>query len=416
MDEQHRTQSPTLTRRETLAAGIAALASTLVPRVGRAATPLEKLNLTDAAVKRAQQQYLRDKTVDSFLTWTELLRDWGDYPQVRENLKQLLPYKAQWGRHDGRIVSIWRDVSFKDYQLTFTVRPDEIESMLQRHRNDGPWLVFALPQAITHYVPHARAAVENVAVQEWRTGWLGNKLLYVQPQPGVDPVVKCEWRCNPVHYRLDLPKWDPSPLPEDVKKHLGRTYRDGTPTSGLMIDPEGPICQRLVADLKTDNAPEALHRMFKLHVSMTWNEAPAEGDIHTELLFTKGPGHCAQGTVRSCAMARALGIPARMVRGWSVKVGHAKVGEWLQGTEQHSWPEFYLHGLGWCALDGGQPMWMARWPYGPRFRHEHDGPDHRLAMGLDRVRNDTMSKRIVGEWLEDGESKLFPDEVRNAAG
>jgi transglutaminase-like putative cysteine protease len=78
--------------------------------------------------------------------------------------------------------------------------------------------------------------------------------------------------------------------------------------------------------------------------------SPADGDAVDNFLFTTRRGYCSQFASTLVVLSRELGIPARLVSGYST-------GSSFRGTftvrerDAHSWAEVYLPRIGWLALD-----------------------------------------------------------------
>ncbi|MGH9224229.1 MAG: transglutaminaseTgpA domain-containing protein, partial [Acidimicrobiales bacterium] len=67
-------------------------------------------------------------------------------------------------------------------------------------------------------------------------------------------------------------------------------------------------------------------------------------------LFESKRGYCEQFAGTFAAMARSIGLPARVAVGFVP--GTAKDGGFaVSGKDAHAWPEVYIHGFGWVAFE-----------------------------------------------------------------
>jgi transglutaminase-like putative cysteine protease len=87
--------------------------------------------------------------------------------------------------------------------------------------------------------------------------------------------------------------------------------------------------------------------------NFTYNLQVAEGhdtNAMERFLATK-QGYCEQFAGTYAAMARSLGLPARVAIGFTSGTQDAG-GKWhVTGKEAHAWPEVYLSGFGWVAFE-----------------------------------------------------------------
>src|SRR5438552_3106820 len=78
---------------------------------------------------------------------------------------------------------------------------------------------------------------------------------------------------------------------------------------------------------------------------------PGNVDV-VDWLLSNRRGYCTYYASAMVVMARLLGIPARMVNGFSQGHFDAKRKVWVvQGEDAHSWVQAYLPGFGWISFD-----------------------------------------------------------------
>lgn len=77
------------------------------------------------------------------------------------------------------------------------------------------------------------------------------------------------------------------------------------------------------------------------------------GDALEEFLFTTKRGYCEQFAGAFAAMARAIGLPARVAVGFTPGEADAAAPDvfHVRGENAHAWPEVYFSGAGWVAFE-----------------------------------------------------------------
>lgn len=79
---------------------------------------------------------------------------------------------------------------------------------------------------------------------------------------------------------------------------------------------------------------------------------PGHGDDAIErFLFETKRGYCEQFAGTFAAMARAVGLPARVAVGFTPGEAVDEGRYVVRGLNAHAWPEVYLHGAGWVAFE-----------------------------------------------------------------
>lgn len=139
-----------------------------------------------------------------------------------------------------------------------------------------------------------------------------------------------------------------------------------SPPSGLgfgpgdLTDPEpltGPELPTLAREI-TDDAPSpydaamSLQRWFTSEGGFTYSTAAAPGSDEEALsrFLEERIGYCEQFAATMALMARSVGIPARVVVGFTQ--GRLSSGQWVvRGTDAHAWPELWMGTAGWLRFE-----------------------------------------------------------------
>jgi len=92
-----------------------------------------------------------------------------------------------------------------------------------------------------------------------------------------------------------------------------------------------------------------------LRVRFIYDETAPPGtsvDALENFLFVSHRGYCEQFAGAYAAMARAVGLPARVAVGFTPGRWDEPSGAWRVTTrEAHAWPEVFLDGIGWTAFE-----------------------------------------------------------------
>ena len=149
---------------------------------------------------------------------------------------------------------------------------------------------------------------------------------------------------------------DTRPSAAAVLAAAAGTPDDGGLTRALPNDypPEfRDLARRLTANASTAGAKaKALENWFHSPLfTYSLEPGPETGYVMLRrFLFVDHTGYCQQFATAMAAMARSLGIPARVAVGFTE--GN-RVGDHFEVTNHqlHSWTELYLDGLGWVSFD-----------------------------------------------------------------
>jgi transglutaminase-like putative cysteine protease len=114
------------------------------------------------------------------------------------------------------------------------------------------------------------------------------------------------------------------------------------------------LAQRFTAGAATPY-DRALALRDSLRVGFIYDEtapAGASSDALDHFLFGSHRGYCEQFAGAYAAMARAVGLPARVAVGFTPGTYDGAAGVWRVTTrEAHAWPEVFLDGIGWTAFE-----------------------------------------------------------------
>ncbi len=196
-------------------------------------------------------------------------------------------------------------------------------------------------------------------------------------------------------------------LPEEVRVFL-------QPTD--LVQSEHPLIQRKARELVRDarSVYEAIQRILIWTVEhMRYVLIPPQFDAL--YAFRTGEGNCQNYSHLAAALLRAVGIPARIVNGITLKEAYQV--ETNQGTfsfrmaqGRHSWIEVYLPDIGWIPFDAQQSEFFVS----NRYIRIEVGLDNEETIqdGLVRWRQSSGGKRQPPGFEEVIEAQFVSDRTR----
>lgn len=155
--------------------------------------------------------------------------------------------------------------------------------------------------------------------------------------------------------RLADPGWEAGDvdLPSDFPRSVSRL--------AIQIAAEAPASDPSLFSAAENLSAAARKRLQTLVALQTFfrtqfvysTEVPApstQGDLE-RFVQTDRAGYCEQFSGAFAAMARSLGIPSRVVVGFSPGAQGADGRFTITGKNSHAWPEAYIDGVGWLAFE-----------------------------------------------------------------
>ncbi len=131
-------------------------------------------------------------------------------------------------------------------------------------------------------------------------------------------------------------------------------YAENISDPGPLVGDELPrLAQEIAAGTETPfDAAVALQRWFTTDGGFTYStaiEGGSGGDALAEFLDER-VGYCEQFAATMALMARSVGIPARVVVGFTQ--GAQEGDQWVvRGTDAHAWPELWMGSAGWIRFE-----------------------------------------------------------------
>ena len=165
-----------------------------------------------------------------------------------------------------------------------------------------------------------------------------------------------------------VPDYAPADLPADATDGLDRGFveehtqlpvacaaGESTAETGCWPTEVSDLAAEIVAGATTDHERAlALQNFFLDRSRFTYDlDVALEHDINSMNEFlVVGRGYCEQFASTFAAMARSLGIPARVAVGFTWGDWDENRGEFVvRGRHAHAWPEVYFAGVGWVVFD-----------------------------------------------------------------
>ncbi len=137
------------------------------------------------------------------------------------------------------------------------------------------------------------------------------------------------------------------PRPEQV---FGENLADPTPLTGEELP---QLARDITAGSATPfDAAIALQRWFTTDGRFTYSTQIEGGSDENALtsFLEERVGYCEQFAATMALMARSVGIPARVVVGFTQ--GRLEGNQWVvRGTDAHAWPELWMGSAGWVRFE-----------------------------------------------------------------
>jgi len=140
-----------------------------------------------------------------------------------------------------------------------------------------------------------------------------------------------------------------APAPGAVPPDVAARYLSLPPQMARSL---GPMATDVAGGQPTPyGKAKALQDWFRNNFTYSLNVEPGHGAAAVETFLTQRRGYCEQFAGTFAAMARALGVPARVAVGFTPGQVQADGRYQVLGRNAHAWPEVYLAGYGWVAFE-----------------------------------------------------------------
>ena len=101
----------------------------------------------------------------------------------------------------------------------------------------------------------------------------------------------------------------------------------------------------------TYDAMVAMQNWFRTQFTYSLDVPQGHGNNAIEAFLRQRIGYCEQFAGTFAAMARSIGVPARVAVGFTQGVQQADGSFSVLGKNAHAWPEVWFDGLGWVAFE-----------------------------------------------------------------
>ncbi|WP_028708187.1 transglutaminaseTgpA domain-containing protein [Propionicicella superfundia] len=154
----------------------------------------------------------------------------------------------------------------------------------------------------------------------------------------------------------DVEWLDVRPTAERLATAVTGTPQEGAETTALPSDLPDEIRElatEITAGADTPHARAIALQGFLRSSRFIYSTDPQPGsgyDALTRFLFTDRTGYCEQFAAAFAVLGRAVGLPTRVVVGFTPGTVVDDMYE-VTGRQMHAWPEVYYAGLGWVAYE-----------------------------------------------------------------
>ena len=200
------------------------------------------------------------------------------------------------------------------------------------------------------------------------TGLASEHVSAVRFDPDTQRVVLPETRTGPIVYRFrtvlgerfnPLPQYHRAGRGEETDEEPAATLREWTVAAERIRRRAKRIIARAEAGTANQVRARALARHLREHYRYSLRNPPASGDTDpiVRFLFEHKRGHCELYAGALAAMARTIGIPARVVTGYRVSEYNDLGGYYVvRKGHAHAWTEIYDPSRGWMPVDATPPQ------------------------------------------------------------
>lgn len=154
----------------------------------------------------------------------------------------------------------------------------------------------------------------------------------------------------PTDFRPMVREFEDRDIPASVRRYL---------SSCDTVNINDPVVRDIANTLKKDSMIDSIENVFK------WCNREIKGNPHGRgdlvSVLTLGSPQCEGFTTAAVGLLRAIGVPARYIRGWGGIVGRP-----LNNTSEihpvpvpHTFTEFYIPSVGWLEWDGNVPPFIS---------------------------------------------------------
>jgi transglutaminase-like putative cysteine protease len=228
----------------------------------------------------------------------------------------------------------------------------------------------------------------------FRSQWL------VMPQPAIELNVKGRWRYDPrghdvigdrrqtmagLSYRVT--SLDLAPTPEQLNSAGNQPPQNMS--RYLRLPPMPPIVKEL-ADRAVGSADTPYHKAVALqnwfldNFQYSTKVRSGHSTSLIEQFLHKKVGYCEQFAATMAVMARMLDIPARVAVGFTAGQKQSDGSFVVKAHDRHAWPELYFEGVGWIRFEptpsidgtngnGSTPSWARTDPTRPGADQDQAG-------------------------------------------
>ncbi len=298
----------------------------------------------DEALKIGRDAYRLFPTVGSAAMYAHTAISAGAYSEARTILRRLKTVEKDWGGAGPWINDLVLMASTKVFRLTYTI-PAE-----QAPKDREFWIPIPLTTVNQHLVDIKVTGAETVRTQ---TDVHGNNVRVVKAAGGEPVVVLLDVSIKPYNSSELMRKADGKKPGPELARYLGKTVGASPDKT---IDPQAPEVQQIVKGFPAGSPvarAESMMAWVNKHLTYCPPGSPPGLDDSTDVL-KRGGGHCEALTQAEVAIARACGIPARLIRGQSA------VGAKIPKSTQHTILQLWISGVGWTDWDHNQRPWENR--------------------------------------------------------
>jgi transglutaminase-like putative cysteine protease len=260
----------------------------------------------------------------------------GDFAEARKWLRLAMDHRSEWGAARPIFEMCVEQAAIKTYLLEYILDPAVLAAKRFLAHLNGDFLC---PSPIPD-LPYQTSTYEVLGARTVReTSRAGNFCLRITPDGRQLAHLRYTVVITPQNYRAQAQDFSSADVPAEIRPLMQATHD---------VEVYDPTVQELAASLRDSSAIKSIENVCRWsHNNLKYE---GHGDWHangggTVAVLRRKTGMCEGESSATIGLLRAVGIPARFVR------GHGGIGETSGVPSDHTWVEFYVPSLGWIQWD-----------------------------------------------------------------
>ncbi len=313
----------------------------------------------DQAIRIAEINHQTHRNDPNLAPWSlmglcDVLADSGDYANAKLGLKYAANHNYLESEAKPFYDALLARLAPTTYELTFRIDPARLNGQNKSLANEDGSFYCPLPLQAAGIEKISYTLTGAKSYRELDIPNNSGKALRIYPDPiNTQIQVTAIYNVAPNSFARKVRDFTRADIPADVQSYL-------KPTPDVQSD--APSVIKLAAELRRSDKIKTIEAVFEWSAQTIPLEpyqksgSLSSGGGGALTVLKESSGHCEGRASLEIATLRALGIPARFIR------GAAGIGGEQGDLSWHSWVEMYIPDAGWIPGDHLHPMFYAPEP------------------------------------------------------